>query len=324
MKFSLGGRVRLVALLALLVVALAGVFALPAGASPRGVNGQIEYENDAGVFTANPDGNGAQLLVPNSCCAGWSHDGNKLAMGYQTNDGRIGTATINADGSGYTQLPIDDPTLNIGCGYWAPSDTQLACEGWNDVDAAQDGIYTISSADGSALTRVTTNPLGGHDIPGSYSPNGKRIVFVRFDQDGNSAGLFTVRTDGTGPRQLTPTSMILNIGADWSPQGNEIVFSQHVTPDVHGSLWVVHANGSGLHEIHTQGLTCGGANDDPNAFGCHAPHWSPDGTKFIFAAGSPVSGNDIYTANVDGTDLVQVTHDGNDDNPTWGTHPLTG
>jgi hypothetical protein len=83
---------------------------------------------------------------------------------------------------------------------------------------------------------------------GAFSLDGKRIVFVRFDQDGNSAGLFTVRTDGSDLRQLTPMDMILNIGADWSPEANEILLSRHVSSDVHGSLWVVHADGTGLRE----------------------------------------------------------------------------
>jgi hypothetical protein len=132
----------------LVALALFGLAALPAGARRLGTNGQIAYDTDSGVATANPDGSGARLLVPNSCCPGWSHDGSKLAAAYLTDDGRIGTATINANGSAYTQLPIDDPTLNIGCGVWSPSDLRLACEGWNDSNAAQDGIYTISSSDG--------------------------------------------------------------------------------------------------------------------------------------------------------------------------------
>jgi Tol biopolymer transport system component len=246
-------------------------------------------------------------------------------MGYGTQDGRIGAATINADGSGYTEFPIPDPTLNIGCSVWSPSDTRLACEGWNDSNAAQNGIYTISPADGGGLARVTTNPTGGgHDIPGSYSPDGKRIVFVRFDQNGNSAGLFTVKTDGTDLRQLTPASMVLNIGADWSPQGNEIIFSRHVTSDVHGSLWVIHSDGTGLHKLTVQGLPCGGADADPNAVGCHAPRWSPDGNKIIFAASTPDSGLNIYTANADGSGVTEVSFDGYDDSPTWGTHPPAG
>jgi hypothetical protein len=96
-----------------------------------------------------------------------------------------------------------------------------------------------------------------------------------------------------------------------------------VTPDVRGSIWVVHADGSGLHELHVQGLACGGSTSDPNGYGCHGIRWSPDGRKLIFAANSSAGGRNIYTANADGTGLVQVTHDGGDDDPGWGTHPLS-
>lgn len=306
--------------------ALVALTALPAAARPSGVNGQIAFDRPDGVYTANANGSGKHLLVANSCCGDWSPDGRKLAVPYLTDDGRIGPATVNADGSGYTPLPIDDPTLNIGCGTgsWSPDGKWLTCESWDDSKPVRNGLYTIAASNGSGLTRVTSNPLGGHDITGSYSPEGKRIVFARFDASGNSVGLFVVKTNSRELRQITPAGMILNIGADWSPQGNEIVFSRHVTGDVRGSLWVVHADGSGLHEIHVQGLVCGGSVFDPTGFGCHGVRWSPDGQKIIFAANSPATGSNIYTANADGNGLSQVTHDGDDDDPAWGTHPPVG
>src|SRR6516165_8118614 len=257
-----------------LLVASAMVVSLvvaPAWASPRGTNGQIAYDNPNGVVTANPDGSHANLLGPGTCCGGWSPDGSKLAVPYGTADGRIGPAIVNADGTGYTPFPIADPTLNIGCGTgsWSPDGKRLACETWDDSNAARNGIYTISSADGSGLTRVTSNPLGGHDIPGSYSPDGKRIVFIRYDANGNPAGLFVVKTNDGQLRQILPASVRLNMGvqSDWSPQGNEIIVSLHVTPDVFGSIWVIHADGSGLHEIHISGLNCGASSSDPNGVG---------------------------------------------------------
>jgi Tol biopolymer transport system component len=216
--------------------------------------------------------------------------------------------------------------LNLGCGsVWSPDDSLLACESWDDSNPDLNGIYTISPADGSGLTRVTANPLGGHDIPGAYSPNGKQIVFVRFNPtDFFGVGLFVVKTNTGQVRQITSAGASLNIGADWSPQGNEIIFSRHVTDDVQGSIWVVHSDGSGLREIHIQGLTCGGSFFDPTGFGCHAPRWSPDGKKIVFAAESQVTGVNIYTANADGSGLAQVTQDGGSDDPAWGTHPLIG
>jgi Tol biopolymer transport system component len=310
----------------------------PAGARPRGVNGQITYDQiidpttgEKAVVIANPDGSNERVLVPAnpvSCCADFSPDGSKLAFPYPTADGRIGTAIINADGSGYTPFTIPDPTLNVGCGTgsWSPDGKRLACETWDDTTtatAARNGIYTISSADGSGLRRVTANPLGGHDAPGSYSPNGKRLVFARSDSNGNTVGLFVINADGTHVRQITPPGTIIQAGnfGDWSPQGNEIIFSRHVTPDVPGSIWVIHANGTGLHEIHIQGLDCGASFSDPNAAGCHGVRWSPDGKKIIFS-GLTAAGFNIYTANADGTGLRQVTFDGNGDDPAWGTHPL--
>src|SRR5690349_183666 len=99
---------KLIVLTALVGVAvLAALMALPAGASPRGLNGQIAYDRtnfatgDQAVYTANPDGSHEQQLVANTCCGGWSHNGSKFALPYLTDDGRIGTATVGADGSDY-------------------------------------------------------------------------------------------------------------------------------------------------------------------------------------------------------------------------------
>jgi Tol biopolymer transport system component len=316
---------KLIVLLPVMLAVLGALFVVPAEATPRGVNGRITYDvNGNGIVTANPDGSSVRPLISNGCCADFSPDGSKLAIPYLTADGRIGPATINADGTGYTPFPIDDPTLNVGCGTgsWSPDGKRLACESWNDSNPAQNGIYTISSADGSGLTRLTSNPLGGHDIPGSYAPDGKRIVFIRFDANMNSAGMFVLKSTGQ-LRQILPAGMILNIGADWAPQGNEIIFSRHVTPDVLGSIWVVHSDRTGLHEIHIEGLDCGASYSDPNGVGCHGVRWSPDGKKIIFVAISPATGvRNIYTANADGSGLAQVSFDGSDDDPAWGTHPL--
>ena len=49
-----------------------------------------------------------------------------------------------------------------------------------------------------------------------------------------------------------------------------------------------------------------------------------DGKKIIFADNSPTTGVNIYTVNADGSGLFQVTHDGGDDDPAWGTHPPVG
>jgi Tol biopolymer transport system component len=111
--------------------------------------------------------------------------------------------------------------------------------------------------------------------------------------------------------------------ARWSPQGNEIVFSAH-TPDAShfSSLWVVHADGSGLRQIPIE--SCRGSTSDPAGFGCVHPAWSPDGRQIVFTRVSAATDQrDIYTVNADGSDLSPVATTLVDEEfPDWGIHPV--
>jgi Tol biopolymer transport system component len=297
----------------------------PTPVDPRVTNGLISFdrpdpasEGDTYAYVVGPAGGKARRLLPtHTCCAGWSPDGRKLVLPRLTRDDRIGSAVVRSDGSGYQPLPIPDPTLNIGCGTgsWAPDGKTLTCEVWDEGDPARNGMYTISARTGRIVTRVTANPVGGTDIPGGYSPSGKRIAFVRFDGDGNGLGLFVVRATGAGLRRITAAGSSLNIGADWSPR-RQILFSRHVTPSARGSLWAVRPDGSRLRRIDVRGMGCGGALDDPAGIGCHGARWSPDGRFIVFAAGGD-DGTDIYVARPSGAHLVQITTSGGD-NPEWG------
>jgi TolB protein len=320
------------------LVALAAMSATPAGANPPGSNGQIAFDrfdpllDQTFLYTVNPDGSHEhQVLSVGIHCPRWSPDGTLIAAACAGNDS---AAIINPDDGSYRVLPRTDPDrLETHCPVWSPDAARLACEGYGQdqfervTDPSLNGLYTIRSSDGGGLTRVTSNP-GGDDRPGDYSPNGKRLVFGRFDHptDPAALGLYVLKANGTHLRQITPEGTLVSSSGDWSPQGNEIVFSQHITPDARSSIWVVHADGTGLHEIHVQAQpACGGAYSDPGSQGCFGPSWSPDGKKIVFARGtSPDSDSNIYTINADGSGLTQVTHGGADSAPDWGTHPLSG
>jgi Tol biopolymer transport system component len=310
------------------------VFALPAAASPRGTNGQLAFGlfnpllGDTQVNVINPDGTGQRLVQPSTDTGEsprWFQDGIHVATGGAFDRPFGGSRIINVDDGTARDVGGQDPNLFNPCGIPSPDGALLLCETFSE-DGSQNGIHTIRSSDGGGLAQITSNP-GGDDIPGDWSPNGKRIVFQRFDSNFNSEGLFVVNTNGTGLKQITPVGFEdLSSPGNWSPQGNEIVFSVHVTPDVHSSIWVVHADGSGLHEVNVQPTAdCGGLIADLSAQGCNQPVWSPDGTKiaFIRSFHNPDDG-EINTVNVDGTGLFQVTHTPGVDGVDWGTHPPTG
>jgi Tol biopolymer transport system component len=323
---------RRTSLVAAFAVTLVSLGALPAAAAPPGTNGQITFARfnpalgDTQVYVVNPDSSGQRLVqgpTETGECPTWFPDGAHIATCGAFDRPGGGSRIINPDDLSFRDVDGNYPGLFNPCGNPSPDGTLLLCETFSD-DGSQNGIHTIRSSDGGGLTQITSNP-GGDDVPGDWSPNGSRIVFARFSASFDFEGLFVVNRNGTGLKQIIPADFNVSSFGRWSPQGNEIVFSRHVTPDFHSSIWAVHADGTGLHEINVQPASaCGGANADPTAKGCNEPTWSPDGTKIAFVRSfhNDVDG-EIYTVNVDGTGLRQITHAPGANDPDWGVHPIT-
>jgi hypothetical protein len=292
---------------ATVVAAVAAVVAIavPSGAKVFGANGRLIYSSANGEYIANSDGSQNALLEPNTCCASWSPNGSEIAMPWLAPDGvRLTTAIVHPDGSGFTELPLPDSTLNLAGGYWSPDGKRLAVQGWNNMDHSSDGVYT-EATDGSGLVRVTT----GFDLPADFSPDGRQIVFFRQDLSRHHQfALFVVGVNGGEVDQIGPWQRDAGT-ASWSPDGQWIL-----TDDAVGHLYEVHPDGTDRHVIPLP-LT-----DRRFAF---TPTWSPDGTKIAFAlftATGPRAGQEaIYTANADGSDLQDTGLQGN--TPDWGAAP---
>jgi Tol biopolymer transport system component len=325
---------RLIAAVAAVTMMLLGLVAVtgPVQAKVPGPNGQIAFGRDDGqIFIANPDGaKENELTLPYPAFNPvWSPDGGTLLISVFSPDLPIRPVTIDPDGSSLTLLVVPEAPadMDIVCRAWSPDGTRLLCQGQIfEGDHSLDGIYSIRASDGGNLTRLTVNPypptgeFGGGDLPGDYSPDGARFVFMRAKPgaDPNArhqrGALFVANADGTGLRQITPYGLANshdNGIPHWSPDGTEILFASE-----HGSLYVVHPDGAGLRAIP---LDTGGGFSF--AF---SPGWSPDGASIVFSLFLDTAGQeDIYTAGSDGSDLVQVTDTADfEDSADWGPHPL--
>jgi uncharacterized protein YjdB len=169
---------------------------------------------------------------------------------------------------------------------WSPDGTRLAFE--SDRARALDlGDIFVVNWDGSGLVQLTNDE--SDDREPAWSPDGSRIVFDRW------SGIWVMNAaDGSGATMVT----LNGSHASWSPDGSRIVFAG---PDRH--IWVMQLDGSGLTQLTNAGYD-------------GMPAWSPDGTKIAFQHGSTWPDSwAIYLMNPDGTEIVQLTLEGQ--RPAW-------
>jgi Tol biopolymer transport system component len=224
------------------------------------------------VFTAAANGTHVRWISDIGESPRFSPDGTKIMMALPTSDDqRITAGIIHSDGSHLQRIPLRDPSLNLGVGAWSPDGKQMALEGWDDSNAARNGVYIVGVPDGKGLARLTSHP--DHDIPMDFSPDGSQIVFLRAEPDTDpvTGSLYVMNVDGTGVHRITPPA--IDVGAArWSPEGKAIVFAGAST-EPRGSIRVVRPDGSGLRKVF----------EDPKGGTAATPTWSPDGHKIMFA-----------------------------------------
>ncbi len=86
------------------------------------------------------------------------------------------------------------------------------------------------------------------DTAPDWSPDRRRVAFVRQEPGARSSSLFVSRRDGTDVRQLTDGRGVVAMPA-WSPDGKRIAFA--ASPLAGGSfdIWVVDAEGGPLRRV---------------------------------------------------------------------------
>ena len=338
------------ALVALGAVAALSVSSGPAHAAFPGLNGRVACAGDRPeplppgsdptlsrqeIVALAPDGSSEQLLTNNTVTDAqpkYSADGRKIAF---THNGHI--HTMNADGTNLRRVTFG--TGGHAPGGWSPDGTQIVFQSTRDLDPAtgrgQFDVYKVN-ADGSGLTRLTTDPA--EDSLPAWSPDGSKILFNSRRENATAPpDLYTMNPDGSGVTRIMATPFE-EAAAQWSPDGRQIVFHTD-RDDVAGlprnlEIYRMNADGSGLTRL-TNAPFDGPADRARNftAFDIF-PAWSPEGDRIVFHSGrgrefdtaTQFGQFDVFTINAtDGSDVRRLTtRPGSDQRCDWQPIPRLG
>jgi Tol biopolymer transport system component len=254
------------------------------------------------------DGSNDSLLAVDDptlqLAGGWSPDGERIvAQGWdETDPSRGGLYTLGSvRGNRLVRLTAPGtPPNDYPMAYSPDGSRVLFIREVKPYDHSGPMDVFVVRTDGSGLVRL--NPPGttsGLEAQ-SWSPDGRHVAFVAarglWSWDGPNA-VFVVDADGTNARRITPWSVTLK--AAWSPDGEWIAFDMPASASAPRDLFIVHPDGTERTDI----------TSSDNSKLSWAPVWSSDSTNLLFVRFGP-DGEDpnLWTVNVDGRGLVQVTH----------------
>ena len=138
-----------------------------------------------------------------------------------------------------------------------------------DDDASYFMDLYIMDADGGNVTQLTFSP--GYDGGPFFSPDDSRIVWRRFNPDGNSAEIWTMNVDGSGARQLTAEAMVA-WGPYFHPSGEYIIYSSNLLGHANFELFLIDIDGNSppVRATNTAGTDI-------------LPVFSPDGARLAWS-----------------------------------------
>jgi dipeptidyl aminopeptidase/acylaminoacyl peptidase len=175
---------------------------------------------------------------------------------------------------------------------WMPASGRAAFPGANGLIAFDTRQIVVMNPDGTNRTQLThstkasTNP--------SFSPDGKKLAFVRRRELGGGTDIFTIGVDGSNETRLTD-DVADDDDPSWSADGSKVVFHSFSTTTFSFHVWTVNADGSGLTQ-----LTSGSSDNSFATF-------SPDGAKIAFTSTRDAYLGEIYLMDPDGSDVTCVT-----------------
>ena len=148
----------------------------------------------------------------------------------------------------------------------------------------------IINADGSGFRKLTTDDSKQHFYP-SLSPDGGSVFYAAFYET-NNYELYELRLGDGFVNRITSTAT-RETAPELSPDGNYLVYTHYNSNTERYRIEISERNGN------NPGNISGVSGWDPT--------WSPNGKQILFAS-NPKGPVQLFTVNLDGSGLKQITN----------------
>lgn len=262
----------------------------------------------------------------------WSPDGRHIAF-IRTQGEGCEVFLVPALGGGERRLAGCTVVPEAGLA-WSPDGRWLALPG-RPAPGQPAAIFLLSVEAGTL--RQVTFPEQAADLYPAFSPDGRRLAFVRFTNE-RVGDLYVAPLEGGEPKRLTFDDRLI-LGHAWTPDGRRIIFSSNRAGN--RRLWQIPAAGGEAEwlaslatydpvgpviagarrhlayvewfmDYNVWRSTLGDGGGEPATPVVTSTRWdrhpsfSPDGSRLAFTSNRSGS-NQLWTSDADGANPVRIT-----------------
>ncbi len=226
-----------------------------------------------------------------------SPDGLKLAYSAQKNNANNIYIKNTTGGRSTVQRTFRNNILDMS---FSPDGKKLAFTDWQ---SGNKNVYMINSMEGAAVQQITST--NSDELGPYFAPDGKSIFFSK--SEGSTYYIWNFNLE---------TSLLTQYSQGFTPciapDGENMIITRNNPDNQRGEIWMINLK-TGMETLIL--------NDPVKGFS--SPHISPDGKKIVLVGTTGKTDSrpqnlDLYSVNIDGTMLTQLTfHPGHDVSPQW-------
>lgn len=160
-----------------------------------------------------------------------------------------------------------------------------------------DGRHVFFADANGQFAKQITNHTRIEGYP-SVSPDGKKVAFYGKYDNNKTWSIHVANVDGSNVQRITNTPDVWDSAPSWSADSQRIVFAReykNAQSESQYEIWIAAADGSNVRQI--------------KALSGLGPKLISDNRILFFTLGKS---NNIYIANIDGSNIIQLTNDNAD------------